>query len=99
MELWLLNIKVRFYYLNFGLIVWIFQLVEWSTDEYFNDVLSDIIRNCFLREYIIRNLPVGQKCYVRVSAGNMKGFGETAIANPAYCIPSSMFNKTSRNEN
>lgn len=66
------------------------KLVEWSTDEYFNDVSFDIIKNHFLREYVIRNLSVGQKCYVRVSAGNMKGFGQTVMANPPYCIPSSM---------
>jgi hypothetical protein len=72
-------------------LVGFFSLVEWSTDEYFNDISSDVIKNCFLREYVIRNLPVGHKCYVRVSAGNIKGFGETAIANPSYCVPSSMF--------
>ncbi|CAF4778601.1 unnamed protein product [Rotaria sp. Silwood1] len=72
--------------------------IEWSTDEYFNQISFDIIKNCFLREYIIRNLPVGQKCYVRVSAGNMKGFGEASIANPPYCVPSNWreFSKTSR---
>ncbi len=46
-----------------------------------------------MREYVIRNLSVGQKCYVRVSAGNMKGFGETVLANPPYCVPSSMLNR------
>jgi hypothetical protein len=65
------------------------MLVEWCTDESFNEVSCDIIKNCFLREYVIRNLPVGEKCYVRVSAGNMKGFGNTAISNPPYCVPSS----------
>ncbi|CAF1275538.1 unnamed protein product [Adineta steineri] len=72
--------------------------IEWSFDEYFHDISFDIIKNCFLREYIIRNLPVGQKCYVRVSAGNMKGFGQTVLANPPYCVPSNWreFSKTSR---
>ncbi len=46
-----------------------------------------------MREYVIRNLSVGQKYYVRVSAGNMKGFGETVLANPPYCVPSSMLNR------
>lgn len=67
------------------------SLVEWSSDEDFTDISFDIIKNCFLREYVIRNLTVGQKCYVRVSAGNLKGFGESIPANPPYCIPSSMF--------
>lgn len=66
-----------------------YSLVEWSSDEDFLDVSFDIIKNCFLREYVIRNLTVGQKCYVRVSAGNLKGFGESIPANPPYCIPSS----------
>ncbi|CAF0765306.1 unnamed protein product [Rotaria sordida] len=72
--------------------------IEWSTDEYFNQISFDIIKNCFSREYIIRNLSVGQKCYVRVLAGNMKGFGEANIANPPYCIPSNWreFSKISR---
>jgi hypothetical protein len=94
MELWLLNIKVIFYSLELYFTIFpFFQLVEWSKDEYFNDVSFDIIKNCFLREYVIRNLSVGQKCYVRVSAGNIKGFGQPIIANPPYCVPSSMFSK------
>jgi hypothetical protein len=101
MELWLLNIKVR----NFNLIYLVvtirffFLLVEWCTDESFNEnsssdviVHSDIVKNCFFREYVIRDLPIGQKCYVRVSAGNMRGFGPSAIANPPYCVPSSRLN-------
>lgn len=52
---------------------------------------SDIVKNCFLREYVIRDLTIGQKCFVRVSAGNMRGFGPPAIANPPYCVPSSKF--------
>ncbi|CAF1434497.1 unnamed protein product [Rotaria magnacalcarata] len=72
--------------------------IEWSTDEFFTNLSSDVIKSCFLREYIIRNLTVGQKCYVRVSASNMKGFGETNVANPPYCTPSNWreFSKTSR---
>ncbi|UJR23904.1 hypothetical protein I4U23_026876 [Adineta vaga] len=72
--------------------------IEWSFDEDFTDVMFDIIKNCFLREYIIRNLPVGQRCFVRVSAGNLKGFGQTVLANPPYCVPSNWreFSKTSR---
>ncbi|CAF0904226.1 unnamed protein product [Adineta ricciae] len=72
--------------------------IEWSFDENFTDVTFDIIKNCFLREYVIRNLPVGQRCYVRVSAGNLKGFGQTVLANPPYCTPSNWreFSKTSR---
>ena len=50
---------------------------------------SEIVKNCFLREYVIRDLPVGEKCYVRVSAGNIRGFGPPAVANPPYCVPSS----------
>ncbi|CAF1290315.1 unnamed protein product, partial [Didymodactylos carnosus] len=40
----------------------------------------------------------GIRCYVRVSAGNMKGFGPATITNPPFCIPSSWreFSKTSR---
>jgi len=71
-------------------------LVEWCSDENFKEnaelnqyVHSDIVKNCFLREYVIRDLPVGQKCYVRVSAGNLKGFGPSTPANPPYCVPSS----------
>ncbi|CAF3781668.1 unnamed protein product [Rotaria magnacalcarata] len=79
--------------------------IEWCTNENFNEssppecvVYSDIVKNCFLREYVIRDLPIGQKCYVRVSAGNIRGFGPPAIANPPYCVPSSWreFSKTSR---
>lgn len=72
-------------------------LVEWCSDESFDEnspdivIYSDIVKNCFLREYVIRDLPVGQKCYVRVSAGNLRGFGPPAIANPPYCVPSSKF--------
>jgi hypothetical protein len=82
---WFLSIWFLLFYTFFLIIV------EWSTDEDFNDISFDIIKNCFLREYIIRNLSVGQKCYVRVSAGNMKGFGQTVLSNPPYCVPSSMF--------
>ncbi len=69
-------------------------LVEWCIDENFDgnsssNIHSDIVKNCFLREYLIRDLPIGQKCYVRVSAGNMRGFGPSSIANPPYCVPSS----------
>ena len=70
--------------------------VEWCADENFDEnpsspsnVHSDIVKNCFLREYVIRELPIGEKCYVRVSAGNLRGFGPSAIANPPYCVPSS----------
>ncbi len=76
-----------------------YLLVEWCTDESFDEnsssdiiVHSDIVKNCFLREYVIRDLTIGQKCYVRVSAGNLRGFGPPAIANPPYCVPSSKFN-------
>ena len=57
--------------------------------ESFSIVHSDIVKNCFLREYVIRDLPIRQKCYVRISAGNMCGFGPSTIANPPYCVPSS----------
>ncbi|CAF1205137.1 unnamed protein product [Rotaria sordida] len=79
--------------------------IEWCTNENFDEnsssdgiIHSDIVKNCFLREYVIRDLPIGQKCYVRVSAGNIRGFGPPAIANPPYCVPSSWreFSKTSR---
>lgn len=66
--------------------------VEWSMDENFNQVSFDTVKNCLMREYVIRNLPAGKKCYIRVSAGNMKGFGAACTPNPPYCIPSSMFN-------
>lgn len=78
-------------------------LVEWCANEEFNEnsssdnaIHSDIVKNCFLREYVIRDLPIGQKCYVRVSAGNMRGFGPAAIANPPYCVPSSKFDNGPR---
>ena len=71
-------------------------IVEWCANEHFGEnstsdsiVHSDIAKNCFLREYVIRDLPIGEKCYVRVSAGNIRGFGPPARANPLYCIPSS----------
>ncbi len=74
------------------------MLVEWCIDENFDEnsspdiiVHSDIVKNCFLREYVIRDLTIGQKCYVRVSAGNLRGFGPPTIANPPYCVPSSKF--------
>ncbi|CAF3064654.1 unnamed protein product [Rotaria sp. Silwood2] len=79
--------------------------IEWCTNENFDEnsssdsiVHSDLVTNCFLREYVIRDLPIGQKCYVRVSAGNIRGFGPPSIANPPYCVPSSWreFSKTSR---
>ncbi len=76
------------------------MLVEWCIDESFDEncspdiiVHSDIVKNCFLREYVIRDLTIGQKCYVRVSAGNLRGFGPPTIANPPYCVPSSKFFK------
>ena len=74
------------------------SLVEWSTDEQFTNSSSDIIKNCFLREYVIRNLPIGEKCFVRVSAGNIKGFGPAALASPAYCVPSSRSRESFRRE-
>ena len=74
----------------------LFYLVEWCADESFEanpsaDIIvhSDIVKNCFLREYVIRDLPIGQRCYVRVSAGNLRGFGPSTLANPPYCVPSS----------
>ena len=69
----------------------LFHLVEWSSEENFDEsaLQSDVVKNCFLREYVIRDLPVGRKCYVRVSAGNLKGFGPSTLANPPYCVPSS----------
>ncbi|CAF1102641.1 unnamed protein product [Adineta steineri] len=79
--------------------------IEWCINENFEEnsssdslIQNDIVKNCFLREYVIRDLPIGQKCYVRVSAGNIRGFGPSAIANPPYCVPSSWreFSKTSR---
>jgi len=86
---WSRNIEVKpASQLEIELIVFV-ELVEWSCDESFADSSSDIIKNCFLREYVIRNLSVGRKYYVRVSAGNLKGFGQTLLANPPYCIPSS----------
>ena len=66
------------------------SLVEWSDDEHFSQVSSDIIHNDALREYLIRNLSTGQKCYVRLSAANLRGFGPTVLADPVYCVPSSM---------
>ncbi len=96
MELWLLNIKVRKEKVNSFESDILLLLVEWCTDENFDEnsssdiiVHSDIVKNCFLREYVIRDLPIGQKCYVRVSAGNLRGFGPPTIANPPYCVPSS----------
>ncbi|CAF1034503.1 unnamed protein product [Adineta ricciae] len=79
--------------------------IEWCIDESFENnpsssvqIYSDTVKNCFLREYVIRDLPIGRKCYVRVSAGNIRGFGPPTIANPPYCVPSSWreFAKTSR---
>ncbi|UJR24885.1 hypothetical protein I4U23_006253 [Adineta vaga] len=79
--------------------------IEWCIDESFEEnpssnihIYSDTVKNCFLREYVIRDLPIGHRCYVRVSAGNIRGFGPSTIANPPYCVPSSWreFSKTSR---
>ena len=91
MDLWSPNtevtenliISIDFYYEFF--------LVEWSMNEQFDPVSFEIVRNGFLREYIIKNLPLGERCYVRVSAGNIKGFGQSVPSNPSYGVPSSLF--------
>ena len=66
------------------------SLVEWSSYEDFlpltGEAIVDDLRHL---EHEMRGLTKGCRYYVRVSACNVKGYGDYALSSPAYAVPSS----------
>lgn len=64
--------------------------MEWSCFENFTPLAGETITDDIQHpEYEISNLIKGNMYYVRVAAGNMKGYGPYTVANPPYAVPSS----------
>ncbi|XP_064611368.1 ankyrin repeat and fibronectin type-III domain-containing protein 1-like isoform X2 [Liolophura sinensis] len=64
--------------------------VEWSCFENFTPLAGETITDDIQHpEYEINDLIKGNMYYVRVAAGNMKGYGPYTVANPPYAVPSS----------
>lgn len=63
--------------------------IEWSKNDSFRPLEgSNIVEGHGIRCYCIKNLQTGVPYYVRVSCGNVKGFGNPAISCPLFSVPS-----------
>ncbi|XP_064627052.1 ankyrin repeat and fibronectin type-III domain-containing protein 1-like isoform X3 [Lineus longissimus] len=63
--------------------------VEWSCFEDFHPLAGETVINSDEHRYQIPNLTQGNTYYVRVTAGNIKGYGPFAASDPPYAVPSS----------
>ena len=64
--------------------------MEWSCYEDFQPILGQqIIEDVLYRSFEISDLAYGNVYFVRISAGNMKGFGIPSTADPPCIVPSS----------
>eukprot|EP00794_Sanderia_malayensis_P008924 gene8924-9876_t len=64
--------------------------VEWSTDENFKPIEGEkLVMDMRSLQYTIDGLEKSKRWYIRVRAGNMKGFGPAIYPDPPYIVPSS----------